>query len=83
LAGIHKARDNSLKLILDEPELFVQFLRDFVPIDILKDIDPSDIEDVTERFLSLVSEQKDGDTVKRINLKNDKPLFVISNIKPE
>jgi len=63
LAGIHKAKDNSIKAILDEPELFVDFIQNFIPIDILKDIDPSDIEDVTERLLSLVSEQKDGDTI--------------------
>ena len=49
--------------------LFVDFIRNFIPIDILKNIDSSDIEDVTERLLSLVSEQKDGDTIKRIQLK--------------
>ena len=59
-----------LKLILNEPELFVEFLRDFVPVEILKDIAPSDIEDMTDRLLPILTEQKDLDTVKRINLKD-------------
>ena len=83
MAAIHKARDTSLKLILDEPELFVEFLRDFIPIEILKDIDPADVEDVTERLLPLMSEQKDLDTVKRVNLKGGKPLFVITIVEHE
>ena len=74
MAAIRKARDTSLKLILDEPELFIEFIRDFVPIDILKDITPSDIEDITERLLPLLSEQKDLDTIKRINLNGRSPL---------
>ena len=83
MAVIHKAKDNSIKAILDEPELFVDFIRNFIPIDILKNIDPSDIEDVTERLLSLVSEQKDGDTIKRIQLKGGKSLFVIAIVEHE
>ena len=83
LTGIRKAKDTSLKLILDEPELFVEFLRNFVPIKILKDITPSDIEDISDRLLPLLSEQKDLDTIKRINLKDDTPLFVIIIIDHE
>ena len=47
---------------MDEPELFVEFLRNFVSVDILKDIDPTDVEDMTERLLPLISEQKELDT---------------------
>jgi len=83
LAVIHKAKDNSIKAILDEPILFADFIRNFIPIDIFKDIAPSDIEDVTERLLSLVSEQKDGDTIKRIQLKGGKSLFVIAIVEHE
>ena len=83
MKAIHKAKDNSMKMVLDEPEMFVEFVRNFVPIDLLKDIESGDVEDVTTRFLTLVSEQKDGDTVKRINLKNNAPLFVIAIIEHE
>ena len=54
---IHKAKDNCFKLIFDEPELFAEFLRDYVPIDILKDVTPDDIEDLTERFLPLFQQR--------------------------
>jgi len=70
-------------MILGEPELFVEFLQGFIPVDIFKNISPSDIEDVTDRFVSLLSEQKDGDTVKRINLKDGSPLFVIAIVEHE
>ena len=83
MAGIRKIKDTSLKMILNEPELFVEFLRDFVPIEILKNISPADIEDVSERLLPVQMEQKDLDTVKRINLKGDVPLFVITVVDHE
>ena len=83
MPAIRTSKDTSLKLVLNEPELFVEFLRDFVPIEILKDIDPKDVEDVTERLLPLLSEQKDLDTVKRVNLKEGKPLFVITIVDHE
>ena len=72
-----------MKTILAEPELFVEFLRDFIPIKILHDIAPENIEDMTERLISLVSEQKDGDTIKRINLDDGKSLFVIAIVEHE
>jgi hypothetical protein len=80
---IHKAKDNSFKLILGEHELFAEFLRDFIDIEILKDVEPSDIEDISERFIPLFSDNKDSDTVKRINLKNKMPFFVISIVEHE
>ena len=81
--ALHKAKDNSFKLIFNEPELFIEFLKDFVPVDILKDVSPTDIEDITERFLPLFDENKDSDTVKRINLKNNDYLFVITILEHE
>ena len=70
-------------MILDKPEMVVEFFNNFVSIDILKNINPADIEDVSERFLSMDSNQRDGDTVKRINLKEHGVLFVITIIEHE
>ncbi|MDR0875856.1 MAG: Rpn family recombination-promoting nuclease/putative transposase [Clostridiales Family XIII bacterium] len=81
--GINKATDNSFKVIFGEPVLFVQFIRDFIDIDLLKGIEASDIEDVTERFLPLFEEGKDSDTVKKINIQGDLPLFVIAILEAE
>jgi hypothetical protein len=80
---IRKAKDNSLKLILGEHELFVEFLRDFIGMDIFKGVSADDIADISERFLPLFEESKDSDTVKRINLKGGVPLFVIAIVEHE
>jgi hypothetical protein len=81
--SIHNVKDNSFKQILGNNQLFVEFLKDFIPIDILKDVSPEDIEDVSARYLPLFEESRDSDTVKRINLKNQSPLFVIAIVEHE
>ena len=81
--AIHKAADNSFKLIFDDHWLFSEFIRDFIPIDILKDVSPEDIEDLSERFIPLTRNSRDSDTVKRINLKGSGPFFVIAVLEHE
>lgn len=81
---IHNARDNSFKLIFANHELFAQFLRDFVPIDILKHVTAADIEDESERLVPLSQDARDTDTLKRIHLKSGaQPLFVIAVLEHE
>jgi predicted transposase/invertase (TIGR01784 family) len=80
---VHKLKDNAYKLIFAEPEMFLDFLKNFIPIDILKKVKPQDIEDITERFLPLFSDNKDSDTIKKIRLEGNKPLFVIGIIEHE
>jgi hypothetical protein len=77
--AIRKARDNSFKAIFGEQELFAELLRDFSGLEIFKDIQAEDIEDISERFIPLDQEGRDSDTVKRIRLKNGgPPMFVIA-----
>jgi hypothetical protein len=81
---IRNAKDNSFKLIFGNHQMFVEFLRDFIPVDILKNVKPEDVEDMSERFLPLFQEARDSDTVKRVNLKNGgAPLFVIAIVEHE
>jgi hypothetical protein len=82
-AAVHKVKDNSLKTILDDHELFAEFLRDFIRIDALSEVEPADIEDVSERFIPLFDENRDSDTVKKIRLKGNRPLFVIALVEHE
>jgi hypothetical protein len=58
-------------------------LRDFVPIDLLKNLSPEDIEDITERFVPLFQDSQESDTVKRINLPGNPPLFVVVIVEHE
>ncbi|GHV95135.1 transposase [Spirochaetia bacterium] len=80
--SLYHVKDNSFKLIFGNHELFVQFLRDFIHIDLLKDVRPEDIEDVRERYIPLFQDSRESDTVKRINLK-DTTLFVIAVVEHE
>jgi hypothetical protein len=81
--AIYHAKDNTFKEVLGDSRIFSQFLHDFVPIDILKDVKPEDIIDVRERFLPLFQEGRDSDTVKQVNLPGQPPLFVIAIVEHE
>jgi len=82
--AIHNAADNSFKRIFGNHVLFLDFLRDFIRLDIFNQVKPEDIEDISERFLPLFQDNRDSDTVKRINLKNTPtPLFVIAILEHE
>ena len=78
-------RDSSAKLIFEDPILCAQFLRGYVDIPLLKDVQPEDIEDETERFVHLFTEERNSDVVKRITLKQkDKgeiPFYLVSLIE--
>ena len=57
----HKIKDNIFKTVFDEPRLFVEFLENFIPIEALKYISPDDIDDISERYTPLFSDNKDSD----------------------
>ena len=77
-----RTRDNSSKVIFEDPILCAQFLRGYLGIPLLSEVQPEDIEDVTERFLPMFSEERDSDVVKRVRLKKDgTPCFFISLIE--
>ena len=64
-----RLRDNASKLVFGDPIMCAQFLRGYSNLDILKNVQPEDIEDVSERFLPLFQESRESDTVKKIHLK--------------
>lgn len=76
-----RLRDGSNKLIFGDNILCAQFLRDYADMEILRKVQPEDIEDVSERYVPLYSTERESDTVKRVNvgkylpaLKNENPL---------
>ena len=59
-----------------------QFLRDFIDIDLFKNIQPEDIIDETDTYQAYLGIKFETDTVKRIQIKNlDFPLYIISLIE--
>ena len=73
-------KDSSGKIIFEDAILCSQFLRNYVDIPILKDVKPEDIEDVSERYIHMFTEERNSDVVKKINLKDDS-FFIISIIE--
>jgi len=76
-----ETKDDGFKIILGDHELFIQFLRDFVNIDILNEVGPNDIEDISERFPTMGIDSKESDIVKRIKLKGEDQLYVVGIIE--
>ena len=75
-----EAKDNGAKLVFDDPILCAQFLRGYLGIEILKDVKPEDIEDISERFLPMWQEGRDSDTVKKVHLKGQ-DLYLIALVE--
>ncbi len=76
-----KLRDNGGKIIFNDPILCAQFVRDYVKLPFLQDVRPEDIEDVSERFVTLYEEERNADTVKRIKIQGEEPFYLISLIE--
>lgn len=77
-----KTKDSSGKIIFGDPVLCSQFLNGYVDIPILKNVHPEDIEDVTNRFVHMFTEERNSDVVKKIRLKDEKtPFYIISLIE--
>lgn len=71
-----KAADSGGKLIFEEPELCSQLFRDYIDMDILKNVSPDAIEDVTERFIPMFTEERDADVVKKVHLSETEDVFI-------
>lgn len=73
--------DSGSKLIFGNAELCSQFLRNYMDIPMLKNIRAEDIEDVTERYIPMFTEERNSDTVKRIKTDGNNTLYFISLIE--
>ena len=76
-----KTRDSNSKVIFDDNILCAQFLKDYVPLPILKSIRPEDIEDISERYVPLFTSEREADVVKKINLPDKNSVFLVSLIE--
>lgn len=77
-----KTQDSSSKIIFGDPIFCAQFLRGYTEIPLLKNVQPEDIEDVSERYVHMFTEERDSDVVKKVKLKNSEmPFYLISLIE--
>ena len=76
--------DINNRIVFKNHILCAQFLRDYTDIDILKNVRPEDIEDVTEKYQAYLGISFETDTVKRIRVKEfneNIPIYLISLIE--
>ena len=76
-----KPHDSSSKIIFGNAELCSQFLRNYMDMPILKNVRAEDIEDVSERYLPMFTEERNSDTVKRVKISEKDTLYFISLIE--
>ena len=77
-----KWKDSSGKIIFEDPILCAQFLRGYVDVPILKDVQPEDIEDVTNRYVHMFTEERNSDVVKKVHIGTEEtPFYLISLIE--
>ncbi len=84
------SRDISSKAVFGNAVLCAQFLRDNLDMPMLKDVQPEDIEDVSERYYPYFGTEFNSDSVKRIRIldiekgrkaERAEPAFLVSLIE--
>ncbi len=76
--------DVNNRIIFKNHTLCAQFLRDYIGLDIFKDVRPEDIVDVTEKYQKYLGISFDTDTVKCVHIRGmegDMPMYLISLIE--
>ena len=77
-----KKQDSSSKIIFGDPIFCAQFLRGYTEIPLLKNVQPEDIEDVSERYVHMFVEERDSDVVKKVKIENSEmPFYLVSLIE--
>ncbi|MCM1099748.1 MAG: Rpn family recombination-promoting nuclease/putative transposase, partial [Ruminococcus flavefaciens] len=76
-----KLQDSGCKVIFEDNTLCAQFLRDYIDLPCMKDIQPGDIEDVSAQFVPLIAQERDADRVKRVHIRGKEPFFLISLVE--
>jgi predicted transposase/invertase (TIGR01784 family) len=76
-------RDSGFKIIFSDATLLSQFLNDYIPVEILKKVKPEHIKDVSTRFVSLVSEDQEGDSISEIEIPSWGKFYAISLLEHE
>ena len=81
---IVKRRVQTGKVIFEDNNLCCQFLNDYVDLPHFKDVRSEDIEDVSEEFVPLFSNEREADRIKEIKIRGESNItsfFLISLIE--
>lgn len=75
-----QVRDSGSKTIFDDKILCSQFLRDYIDLPYLKDVQPEDIEDVSGQYVTMFAQERNSDRVKRVHIGGGKPPFFLVSL---
>ena len=75
-----KRKDSFGKMIFGNHELCAQFLREYTNIEQLKNVQPEDIEDISNRFTHMFTEEREADVIKKINIAEDEITFYLISL---
>jgi hypothetical protein len=70
--------DCGFKDIVDNHQLFVELLMERIPSKLRWPVKSEDVEDISERFRPFNLNAKDSDAIKRIDVKEAPPCYVIA-----
>ena len=73
-------RNANSQTIFRNRKLTCQFLRDYIDLPIFENLQPEDIEDVTERYRAFLGIQFEADTVKKVRIRTgegEREVFVL------
>lgn len=79
--NVRNKKDQGAKIIFENAEMFVQFLDGYVPIDCLKGLKAEQIEDMSERFVTMWDNERDSDVVKKIHLGKEQQMYSIAIVE--
>ncbi len=65
-----KKRDSSGKMIFEDPILCAQFVRGYTDMPIFQNVQPEDIENVSNRYIHMFMEERQSDVVNKIYLRD-------------
>lgn len=77
-------RDLNSRTVFKEPILCAQFLRDYTGISLLKNVQPDDIEDVSEKYQAYLGIAFETDTVTKVRIRGKEdaaPIFLVSLVE--
>ena len=78
---IREHADQGAKIVFGDSTMCAQFLDGYIPIECLKGLKPEQIEDMSERFVSMWDSERDSDVVKKIHLSEDSDVYLIAIIE--
>ncbi len=75
----NKLQDSIYKKAFTDQKKFCEFLKEFTHLDVFDDVKPEEVTDETERFISLIDNEKECDVLKMAKVKDTYTLVLLEH----